>query len=115
MIKTLKNNYVMWHVQQIKIPTFATGAIVRKKVIFYGKVQKIGFRLETSCLAKRLGLTGKVKNREDGSVEAVLQGTDDQIDFLIKQMIRLKRARVKEVAVEYMKEKCTEKNFEILR
>lgn len=111
MIKKLKNKYVIWHVNQIKIPVFPLKETVRNKVVFFGKVQNIGFRLETSSLAKRIGLTGKVENREDGSVEAILQGTEIEIDFLIKQMIRLKRANVKRVTVEYMDGKELEESF----
>lgn len=114
-MKQLKTNYVIWHVNQIRIPTFNYSMLVRKKVIFYGKVQKIGFRLELCCLAKRLGLTGVVENLESGNVEAILQGSEVEIDFLIKRMIRLKRARIKDVKVEYVPEELMEEGFKVIK
>ena len=115
MIDKLKTNYAIWHVNQVRIPTFNYSLLVRKNIIFYGKVQKVGFRLEIYCLAKRLGLTGVVENLEDGNVEATLQGSEVEIDFLIKKMIRLKRARVKDVKVEYIPKELMEEGFKIIK
>ena len=40
----------------------------------HGRVQNVGFRRWTQNTAKELGLTGWVRNRVDGTVEAVLCG-----------------------------------------
>ena len=50
-----------------------------KKVLISGKVQGVFFRMETRKAAEKIGVTGYVKNRSDGSVEAVFQGTPDQV------------------------------------
>lgn len=63
-------------------------------LFFSGKVQNVGFRLETEHLAKRLGLTGKVKNLPDGSVDLEAQGTREKVDFLVNFMKKLKRMRI---------------------
>src|SRR5690606_31862078 len=94
-LKRLRDDYVIWHANHINIPDFESSTVVRKKVIFSGRVQKVGFRLELFTLAQRLRLTGWVKNLEDGSVEAELQGEESKVDFLIKSMKSLKRASVK--------------------
>ena len=46
---------------------------VRLHLIFYGKVQGVGFRYRSTMLANELGLTGWVKNLEDGTVEMQVQ------------------------------------------
>lgn len=48
-----------------------------------GRVQGVGFRDALREEAIRLGLAGWVRNRADGSVEAVMQGEDTSIDRLI--------------------------------
>ena len=50
-----------------------------------GKVQGVGYRAWTLQTAMRRGLTGWVRNRIDGSVEAVFQGTEDQIHNMIEK------------------------------
>lgn len=47
---------------------------VRATVFFHGRVQGVYFRANCAEKAKQLGLEGYVRNRSDGSVEAVLEG-----------------------------------------
>ena len=53
--------------------------IVRKHIRFKGRVQGVGFRYRASYAARSLGVTGWVRNNEDGSVEMEAQGTEEQI------------------------------------
>ncbi|WP_025899878.1 acylphosphatase [Sneathiella glossodoripedis] len=46
-----------------------------------GKVQGVGYRAWTIQTASKLGLTGWVRNRTDGSVEAIFEG--DESDLLV--------------------------------
>ena len=56
---------------------------VRKHIIFYGRVQGVGFRYYSVYKSRPLGLTGWVRNLYDGTVEMEVQGEQQVIDQLI--------------------------------
>lgn len=99
-INNLRKIYVVNQVKNIIMPNFEESDLLRQNVIFIGKVQRVGFRLEVYLLAQRLGLTGWVKNKEDKSVEAQIQGEIHKIDFLVGFMKSLTRAKVKNVEIK---------------
>lgn len=51
-----------------------------------GKVQGVGFRFSTVRQAHATGATGWVRNNDDGSVEALVQGNADQVDRMLEWM-----------------------------
>ena len=48
-----------------------------------GRVQGVGYRAFVEMQATNLGLMGWVRNRRDGSVEAVLQGSPESVDEML--------------------------------
>ena len=54
--------------------------------IVHGYVQGVGFRFWTQREASRLGLTGWVANRPDGTVELVAQGPRRQLLTLLGEL-----------------------------
>jgi acylphosphatase len=75
-----------------------------------GRVQGVGFRAATVRQAHLTGVRGWVRNLEDGSVEALLQGTPDRIDRLLAWLrTGPPAARVAEVTHE---ESHTERRFD---
>ena len=57
--------------------------LVTKRLRIEGLVQGVGFRYFMQRRARSLGVTGWVRNRADGSVEAVVQGSTDTIAAII--------------------------------
>jgi acylphosphatase len=53
------------------------------EVYVRGRVQGVFFRASSQREAKRLGLTGWVKNRNDGSVEMLAEGEEEELKELI--------------------------------
>ncbi len=58
-------------------------AIVTKQLRITGRVQGVGFRFYTERKARELGVTGWVRNRRDGAVEAVVQGSSGAVEAMI--------------------------------
>jgi acylphosphatase len=57
--------------------------MVTRQLRIAGKVQGVGFRYSLQEEAARLGVAGWVRNRRDGSVEALVQGAPEAVDALI--------------------------------
>lgn len=53
-------------------------------VVVNGRVQGVGYRAWVEDEALRRGLAGWVRNRRDGSVEAVFSGDDETVDSIVR-------------------------------
>lgn len=74
--------------------------VVTRHLRISGRVQGVGFRDFIQRRARALGVTGWVRNRSDGSVEAIVQGSDDAVNQIIALARQGPRsARVTEVSV----------------
>lgn len=56
---------------------------VRAHVLVEGRVQGVFFRAYTQEEARRRHVTGWVRNRHDGSVEAVFEGNRPEVEALV--------------------------------
>ena len=81
--------------------------------IVKGHVQGVFYRANTEKQAKKIGITGWVKNLPNGDVEALLCGTESQIEELVSWMkMGPENSRVDEVIINNMELK-TFSSFEI--
>ena len=55
----------------------------RRHVVVHGFVQGVGFRYAVERTARSRGVTGWVKNRADGAVEAVFEGEREDVEALV--------------------------------
>jgi acylphosphatase len=58
--------------------------MVRRRVIVHGRVQSVGFRVTVARRADGLGVAGWVRNRPDGTLEAVFEGEPGPVDSLVR-------------------------------
>ncbi len=63
---------------------------IRQHIIFSARVQGVGFRWHASNFARLEGLTGWVRNLDDGTVEMEVQGSEIKIGKLIQYMFSLR-------------------------
>jgi len=58
--------------------------MLRVKLLISGSVQGVFFRQSAKLEAEKLGIVGWVKNRDDGNVEAMVEGEKAKIAEFIK-------------------------------
>ncbi len=58
--------------------------VVRRHLHVTGRVQGVFFRASTRDAARAAGVTGWVRNRPDGSVEAEVQGTPAAVEQVVR-------------------------------
>ena len=63
-----------------------TEVVFSHRLSIYGRVQGVGFRAFVFREAGTLGVDGWVRNRMDGSVEALVWGNDAIIDALLVRL-----------------------------
>ncbi len=56
----------------------------RVHAVISGRVQGVFFRMETKYAAERFGALGWVKNLPDGTVEAVIEGDETNVEALLE-------------------------------
>ena len=59
---------------------------IARRVVVRGRVQGVFFRETARRRARRAGVAGWVRNLRDGSVEAEIEGTPEQVDEVLAWM-----------------------------
>ena len=70
----------------------------RASLVFEGRVQGVFFRANAQRIARELKLTGWVRNQPDGTVEALVEGSESDIEELVARLKKeVKAAEVRKV------------------
>jgi acylphosphatase len=89
---------------------------IQKSLMLSGRVQGVGFRYFTVQNAEKLKIKGWVRNRRDGKVEALLQGSPDNVEEMIARMKHgPSAARVDDVDISEAPADEEFKGFEVRR
>ena len=56
----------------------------RVHILINGRVQGVGFRYSLYIKALQLGIKGWVKNKDDNKVEAIFEGEQDKINYILE-------------------------------
>lgn len=71
------------------------------RLVIHGRVQGVFYRDSMRGEAQRLGISGWVRNRSDGTVEAAMQGESSAVDAIVQWAHRgPQHARVERVEIE---------------
>jgi acylphosphatase len=87
---------------------------IAKLLRIHGRVQGVGYRESMRQQANRLGLTGWVRNRRDGTVEALVCGRAEQVDLMVDWAKQGPRYALVERVVATEAEIAESEEFEIL-
>lgn len=83
----------------------------RWHILFEGDVQFVGFRYTARLLAKKLALTGWVRNLPDGRVESEVQGPVSDLRRFVLQLKAQPHIRITHCAIAPVEPDASERRF----
>lgn len=87
--------------------------MVRKRMIFYGRVQGVGFRYRAYQEACKQGLTGWVRNDWDGTVTMEAQGEEQAINGVVEALQRGRYISISHIEVRDLPLEPSERGFRV--
>jgi acylphosphatase len=87
------------------------------RVIFRGRVQGVFFRANTREKARARGITGWVRNMDDGRVEALFEGEEEDVRKLVDDIVRGDGMGAADVVEKHVRWRAPEgyADFDIIR
>src|SRR5262245_17920709 len=92
----------------------SSGAVgVRRRVVYSGRVQGVGFRMTACGIARGFDVTGWVRNLMDGTVELEAQGTTIELDRFLAAISDHFRDQIRDQSTVELSASVTETGFRI--
>ena len=85
--------------------------VIRRHLIFSGRVQGVGFRYRAAKAAEMYGCTGWVRNDWNGTVTMEIQGTEEQIGRVILAIEKSRYIRIEDVNTRTIPPETGERGF----
>ncbi|MBA2561404.1 MAG: acylphosphatase [Chitinophagaceae bacterium] len=85
------------------------------QLLIKGKVQGVFYRATARQIAKKIGITGWIKNNREGRVEATVSGTEDQLQKFISWCKKGPESAVVNEVVVFEKEETLFDEFVVIR
>ncbi len=102
--------------ESIDLPLGTTIPImIRQRLIFQGRVQRVGFRARARMAAENHCVTGWVRNEPDGTVMLEVQGTPDAVDAYLADLRKRISGLVEREIHATIREEPNETGFAIIR
>ena len=85
--------------------------MIRRHIVFSGRVQGVGFRYRAAKAAELYGCTGWVRNDRNGTVSMEIQGTVEQMDRVIRTIENGRFIRIDNMEVRILPADPEERSF----
>jgi acylphosphatase len=73
---------------------------IRRRILYRGHVQGVGFRATAHSIAAAHGVGGHVRNLADGAVELVIEGDPQEVQSVQEELARRMAGHIRESSVE---------------
>ena len=85
--------------------------MTRKHIVFFGFVQGVGFRWRARQAANLYSCTGWVRNEWDGSVTMEIQGSEKEIDLVLRAINAGRYIEIERMDVQTLEAEPEERGF----
>ena len=87
--------------------------MIQAHIFYSGIVQGVGFRYTVQNLARDLNLAGWVRNLRDGRVEVLVEGSQEVVEQLLKEIEGHFEGCIRNKEIEFQAGKSQFKDFQI--
>ena len=87
--------------------------MIRRDVIYKGRVQRVGFRWTVNHLAKGFDVSGFVENRSDGTVYMAVEGTENEVNAFMNSISARMTTNIIDTLIEQTDPKGNDTNFSV--